>query len=80
MWVKPFHCTKATAFFGAVGMLVLSVVCLVVDAVVPGRVSSIVILAPCAISLTFLFLMRIADLQTEVADLKRELEGLKGKN
>ena len=77
MKVKPFHCTKATAVFWAVGMFMLSVICLVIDAIVIGKTSSVIILAPCTISLTFLFLMRIADLQTEVADLKRELESRK---
>jgi len=46
---------------------------------VPYRTSALFILVPCAATMTYLALLKIADQQKQIADLKRELEEGKGK-
>jgi len=80
MTTKPFHCTKTTAVLWALAMLVLTLICLTIDAIVIGnRTSALFVLGPCLVSLTYLWLMTIAEQQIQIADLKRELEERKGK-
>ena len=80
MNTKPFHCTKTTAFFWLVGWLTAASVCLAMDAFVIPRpspkiaTSTLIIIIPGLISMTYLLMLQIAAQQSQIADLKRELE------
>ena len=78
MKTTPNFCMKALIWSAVVFMACM--ICIVVDPIVSGtqyRLSALFILVPGAISMTYHGLLRIANLERQIADLKRELE--KGK-
>ena len=73
METTSFFCMKALIW--SVVVFMACMICIVVDHIVSGsRLSALFILVPGAISMTYLGLLHVANLERKIADLKRELE------
>ena len=78
MKTTPIFCMKALIW--SVVVFIACMICIFVDHIVSGfpyRLSALFMLVPCAISMTYLGLLHVANLERQIADMKRELE--KGK-
>ena len=82
---QHFRSTKTTSFLWLVGLLIACAICLAVDAfVIPKATamtstSALIIIMPGLISMIYLLMLQIADHQTQIAELKREVGEMKQK-